>query len=145
MTENGQQSGPEVGRKLLAQGTYVILGGSSVRLKFDNRALITLEREWGSLAAFAEELSKGEKGKLFTAISSAIAAGAKGLPQGIDPIDLMELGRIEEYANAVTSAFNEAMPLGAQAGEPTAAPLTGLVSSTSASSSAAWRPPTSES
>lgn len=131
------------GPKLLGKGTEVVLGGAPVRLIFDNRALVQLEREWGSLKAFADELQKGQDGKMFTCISSAIAASARGLPAQVDPVDLIDVSRIIEYAEAITVAFEEAMPEAAEQGVGSDRPLTGAPSTISESSASEWHPPTS--
>lgn len=99
---------PTEGQRLVAAGAEVDLGGTMVRIRFDNRALVELERRWGSLKAFVAELEKGQEGRMFTCLSDAISACVRDLPA--DPIDLMEPARFGEYAEAVLAAFEEAMP-----------------------------------
>ncbi|PZR71648.1 MAG: hypothetical protein DLM66_00330 [Candidatus Dormiibacter spiritus] len=135
---------PQEGPKLVAQGRTIVLGGSPVLIKFDNRALVELERRWGSINAFAQELQKGGDGKMFTCISDAIAATVRNLP--VDPTDLIDLNRFPEYAEAIGAAFMEAMPevpVEPEQGKTPDAPLSGETSSIVESSSGGWRPPTS--
>ncbi len=131
--------------KLLGGGTSVMLGGTRVPIVFDQEAFVLIEERWGSLNAFAEELQKGHKGKMYTCVRDAIVATVRNLP--VDPAKLMDPKRIVEYAEAIGPAFMKAMPDVAQeeaagARKPDA-PLTGELSSTSESSDSGWRPPTS--
>lgn len=133
--------------KLLGGGTSVLLGGSQISVRFDMEAFVLIEERWGSLNAFAEELQKGHKGKMYKAVRDAIQATVRDLP--VDPATLMDPKRIVEYAEAIGPAFMEAMPevaqdeaAQAQARKPDA-PLTGEPSSTPESSASGWHPPTS--
>jgi hypothetical protein len=140
-----QQPSEQEGPALVARGTKINLGGSMVEVRFDNRALVELERRWGSLSAYTDELNKGHQGKMFTCITDAIAATVRGLPKGIDPIDLIDVTRSREYLDAIAEAFMEAMPSAQsdQASQEVAGPLVGVASSMSESSDSGWRPPTS--
>ena len=133
--------------KLLGAGTTILLGGTRVPIAFDMEAFVIIEDRWGSLNAFAEELQKGHKGRMFTCVRDAIQAGVRGLP--VDPMTLANPKHVVEYAEAILPAFMDAMPEVAQdeaaqaAARTPDAPLTGEPSSTSESSAGGWLPPPS--
>ncbi len=142
-----QQDAEQEGPKLVANGSWVNLGGSRVQVVFDNRALVEIERRWGSLNAFAKELRKGDEGKIYTCVSDAIAATVRNLP--VDPVDLIDPSRVLEYVIAIGAAFREAIPTVSEpkaeqgGGRSPDSPLAGDGSSTSGSSAGGWHPPTS--
>lgn len=140
-----QQVQEDEGPKLVAKGATVVLGGSPVKIRFDNRALVEIERRWGSIAAYGAELQKGEQGRMFTCIQDGLVAGVRGLPPGIEPEDLIDPARALEYIEAISTAFQEAMPEVPQDAKSVQVdgPLTGASSSTQPSSDSGWRPPTS--
>lgn len=143
------QPEPNEGPKLVANGATILLGGSPVRIVFDQRAFVEIEKRWGSLSAYWNEIQKGIEGKLFTCVADAIAATVRGMP--VDPVSLMDTRRLVEYARVIGPAFLEAMPSlpeeEGQPGSPTSVeadrPLTGAPSSSSESFASGWRPPTS--
>lgn len=106
--EQAQVVDPTEGEKLVAPGVHVMLGGARVRIVVDNRAVVALEARWGSLMALAGELEKGAEGRMYTAITDILAASARGVPPGLDVVDLMDLSRMQEYADAVMVAFKQA-------------------------------------
>lgn len=136
------QPEPSEGPKLVARGKTVDLGGSEVTIRFDMEAFEYIEDRWGSLNAYASELQKGHQGKMFKCVADGIRATVRDMP--VDPVKLMDPGRIIEYAQAIGAAFMEAMP-NVEEGQPAqeATPLAGAASSTSASPASGWRPPPS--
>lgn len=133
------------GQKLAAQGIPVILGGSPMRLRVDNLAVIELEARWGSLKALGDELAKGTQGKMFTAVRDILAACIRDIP--VDVAELMDLTRLAEYAEAITAAFEEAGLVGGNGQGnpegPTTAPSPGNASGTSPSSASGFGPASS--
>ena len=102
-SKNG--SPPNIAQQLRARGTTVTLGGSPVKLIVDWGAIEELEAKWGSVKAWGAELQKGVDGALFRCVGDGISACARNLP--VDARSLMDLGKLEEYADALMAAFVE--------------------------------------
>lgn len=109
-----QAAEPSEGQQLAARGAQVDLGGTLVRVRFDNLALIELEDQWGSLKAFGQELTKGADGKMYKAVTSAIRACVRDLP--VDPAELIDVTRLDEYIEAIALAASESGLIGAHRG-----------------------------
>lgn len=113
--------------KLLGEGVPIRLkDGNTYQLLLNARAVALLEREYGSIAAYSEALSgpvvgvdsKGQelrdpmRGQLLNTVITTMRVGlarSNGLrPDEIE--DLVDLKHLALYLDAITEAFNQAMP-----------------------------------
>lgn len=86
--------------------------GTKVRLRFGFWGLAALEDEFGSLSAVGEAISRNTEGKQFGPIGRVLRCGLvhEGVPQDDTFLDLLDLQRLDEYAEAVQAAWVQAFP-----------------------------------
>ena len=134
-----------IAAQLRARGTKVDLGGTKIRLIFTWDAIEELERDWGTLGKWVQEVQSGAEGAMFRAVGAGVAACVTDLP--VPTRSLMELGRIGEYAEALVAALAESglwmEDAEGNAEGATTPPSPGKTSGTSISSTATTAPSSS--
>lgn len=159
-----------LGLDLLADGkTITLTDGTSIRLRYNFRSMALLEAKFGSVAAIQNAIDTTGRGAAFAPLIQLLGAGLIG-PGGFEPhirehqtaagerrvsdityrrrtdgedlADLLDLGRIDQYAQAMESALTEALP---SPGNPPAAPAAttespGISSTTSPSVPSTFHP-----
>ena len=95
-----------------------LANGKVVNLRYGGRAQRWIEREYGSLKKFQDELDKGEEGIVMTALYDALYAGLLHLKLGTDKDDVLDLLDerllLDEYLPAFRRAFAQSLPRRAQ-------------------------------
>jgi hypothetical protein len=101
------------GEVLLAEGVTVQLAGGEIRpLRISNRAMVQIEKRYGSAQAYLDKLREGAFYTHLTALFS-ICWGIRE-DQALELIDGRQM---KPYFQAVTDAVSEALGLPAEAGE----------------------------
>lgn len=99
--------------QLLAAGHPIgLLDGRTVHVRYTMRGLKALEDAFGSVAAVGDAISIDGTGKQFGPLVTVIRCGLfhEGFTTDEDLLDLLDLHRLAEYGEAVSSAFAEAFP-----------------------------------
>lgn len=94
--------------RIAAEGVEVTLAdGETRRLRFDLRALLTIEQRMGSVAIFAKGLDDSLAGRGIESLAVGISAGL-----GLDEdtvLGLLDTHRLRDYLVAVVTALDEAV------------------------------------
>lgn len=99
-------------QRLLAQGAPITLAdGREARVRFDFRALVLVEEQFGSIVAMAQRLND-PKDKKYSFFAKALAC-ALHREDGLDEdalIDLLDPAQMSDYDEALQIAWEQAFP-----------------------------------
>lgn len=129
------------GTRLRGDGEVITMAdGAPERIRFDFDALCEIEELFGSLSAFTTQLGVGSRSSIVNTVAKGVTAALRHLPEPPSVNDVrrrLDSRRINEYLDALDTAFYDAMPEprpseGKEAGETTGSP--GPTTTTSAPS-----------
>lgn len=95
--------------EIAAKGKQIVLAnGNAITLRYSFGAISVIEKEYGSAKKFAEVISDPE-GKTITTLGFGLWAGTERKIPFETFLDLLDVNKIQDYAEAFAEAFAEAM------------------------------------
>ena len=96
--------------EIAAPGREITLeDGRVIKIRYGFGAMSVLEKEFGSLSALFTELEKADSGAIFSVLGFTLWAGTKRKVPLEEFKDMLDMRRVEAYAQAVEAAMSEAL------------------------------------